>query len=237
MGLLYAKEGKIFCNDYMELYVPKEYFTNNIASNVGGAIETLGVLYIKGFPNGTEGPLQLLNIPVTTQFMIYEFKEETIKVKDKSIDVMTLQYMKDSYVFHQTIAKGREVAEIFLAAELDGKLPATMNYATLMDTWWRNLEMSGVSFKVPSKIYEMLIATTYRDPNNPKKRYGQLYGRQDRPTGLDYRKVNTRNAVKELSTFSGMVFEDMSTMLTNGINNTLDQVEEPKSPLEKVIHY
>lgn len=237
MGLLYAKDGKIYCSDYMELYIPKDYFDNGVASNKGSYIETFGVVMIKGFPGGNEGPIQMLKIPVIVKFMMYESRDEIIKVKDKSIPVTTLQYPKDSYVLHQSITKGREVAEHFLSTELNGKLPNTLNYADLIDLWWSNMEMAGMNYKVPSAMYEMIYATTYRDPNNPNRRYGQHYGRQTNPTGLDYAKENVRSVVRDLSTFAGFVFEDMSTMITNGINNDLNNVEEPESPLEKIIHY
>ena len=70
-----------------------------------------------------------------------------------------------------------------------------------------------------------------------KRRYGQKYGAQTNPNGLDYARSNVRNVVKDLSTFSGMVFEDMGMMISNGINNSINNIEEPESPLEKIIHY
>lgn len=238
MELLYIKDGKIYCNDYIEIYIPIEYFESNMAMNQGSSVETFGVVYVRGFKNGTPGKFQYLNAPVIINLMIYEYKNEVIEIKNKSIDVMTLQYIKDSYVMRQSIVKGREVAEFFLATELNGKLPFTLNYADdIMDLWWRNLEMAGVNYKVPSKIYEMIVATTYRDPNNRKRRYGQLYGSQTNPTGFDYTKSNVRSVVKDLSTFSGMVFEDIGMMISNGINNSLTNFDEPESPLEKIIHY
>lgn len=235
--LLYAKEGKIYCKDYMEIYIPKSYFMNGVASNTGAAIETLGILYIRGFKNGTPGPIQMLDLPVKIDVMVYEFREEVIRVPAGAIDVMTLQYLKDSYVLHQTVQKGREVAETFLETMLNGKVPTILNYNQIINKWWRNLEISGVSFKVPSKIYEMIIASIYRSPRNQKERYGQYYGRQTAPSGFDYHTGNVRAVVRDLSTFSGMVFEDISTMISNGIINSLDNVDEPVSPLEKIIHY
>lgn len=241
MGVLYAKEGKIYCNEYMEIYIPVEYFDikSRLAVNEGSAVETIGILYTRSYPGGNEGKLQLLNLPLVVRLMLYDFKYETIKVHGKPLDVMTLQYMKDSYVLHQTVQKGREVAEAFLASMLSGKLPRTLNYTQVINIWWRNLEISGVSFKVPSKIYEMIIAAIYRNPHNPKERYGQYYGKQTNPTGYDYETGNVRSVVKDLSTFSGMVFEDISKMISNGINNSLDpnNQEEPVSPLEKIIKY
>ena len=237
MGILYAEGGKIYCNDYMEIYIPMAYFNNNIAINKGSSIETLGLVYIKTFPKGQEGQLQLLNLPTTINLMVYDFKHETIRINNIAQDVMTLQYLKDSYVLHQTVTKGREIANVFLTMMLAGKLPKTLNYTKVLDVWWRNLEISGISYKVPSKIFEMIIATIYRNPNNTKQRYGQYYGKQSNPNGYDYKTDNVRGVVKDLSTFSGMVFEDIGNMISNGIDNSIEDVDEPVSPLEKIIHY
>lgn len=237
MGILYADSGKIRCNDYMEIYIPMSYFNDEAAINKGSFIESIGIVYTRAFPGGSEGPIKLMNLPVVVSFMVYEFKQETIKVHGTSLDVMTLMYLKDAYILHQTVTKGREVAEAFLQSILSGKLPKTLNYAQVINMWWRNLEIADISFKVPSKIYEMIIASIYRNPHNMKERYGQYYGRQTNPTGYDYVTGNVRSVVKDLSTFSGMVFEDIGTMISNGINNSIEGLEEPVSPLEKIIHY
>lgn len=237
MSILYAKSGKIYCNDYIEIYIPMSYFDNNVAMNKGASIETLGLVYIRTFKDGVEGDIQLLNIPTDVNFMVYEFRQESIKLHETIIDVMTLQYLKDAYVMHQTVTKGRDVANKFLDMMLAGKLPRTFEYTKVLDIWWRNLEISGISYKVPSKIFEMIIATIYRNPHNMKQRYGQLYGKQTNPNGYDYKTDNVRGVVKDLSTFSGMVFEDIGNMISNGINNSIDGIEEPISPLEKIIHY
>lgn len=237
MGILYAKSGKIYCNNYMEIYIPMDYFTSKMAINKGSSIETFGMLYARTFINGEEGDFKLLNSPVLINLMVYEFKQETIKIHGISINVLTLQYLKDAYVLHQTVTKGRMVAEDFLATLLEGKIPNTISYPQTINMWWRNLEISDVSYKVPCKIYEMIIACIYRNPKNKKERYGQYYGKQSNPSGYDYATGNVRSVVKDLSTFSGMVFEDMGMMIANGINNSLDKIEEPESPLEKIIHY
>ena len=238
MSLLYAKEGKIHCSEYMEIYVPMSYFEGSpVAFNEGASIKTIGLVYVRSFKNGTPGDIKLFNLPVTVQFMVYETKQDTIKVNNRSIEVMTLQYMKDAYVLHQSVTKGREVAGSFLNLILGGKIPTSINYSQVIDLWWRNLEIAGISYKVPSKIFEMIIASIYRNPHNPKKRYGQYYGSHPNSDGYDYVTGNVQDVVKQLSTFSGMVFEDINTMISNGINNSIEGKEEPISPLEKIIHY
>lgn len=238
MSLLYAKEGKIYCSEYMEIYVPMSYFEGSpVAFNEGASIRTIGLVYVRSFKNGTPGDIKLFNLPVTVQFMVYETKQDTIKVNNRSIEVMTLQYIKDAYVLHQSVTKGREVAGSFLNLILGGKIPTSINYSQVIDLWWRNLEIAGISYKVPSKIFEMIIASIYRNPHNPKKRYGQYYGSHPNSDGYDYVTGNVQDVVKQLSTFSGMVFEDINTMISNGINNSIEGKEEPISPLEKIIHY
>ena len=236
-SVLYAKDGKLLTNTYMEIYIPLDYFDGNFAVNKGSSIETIGLLYTRAYNDGAEGPIKLLNIPAVINVMVYDFQQEEIKVNGKSLQVMTLKYLKDSYVLHQTVQKGREVPEAFLNSMLMGKLPNTLNYAKVIDIWWRNLIISGVSYKVPSKIYEMIIANIYRNPNNVKQRYGEYYGKQTNPNGYDYKTGNVRDVVEGLSTFSGMVYEDINRMITSGINNSLDGIEEPVSPLEKIIYY
>lgn len=237
MGILYAEKGKIYCNDYMEIYIPMQYFNDGNAINNGTSIETFGILYTKAFPNGSENELKLWNIPTAIHLMIYGSKDRTIKIHNKNIDVLALEYPKGSYIMHQSIPRGREIANMFLNLILAGKVPNTISYQKIIDIWWKNLEISGVSLKVPSKIYEMIIATIYRNPNNLKERYGQRFAKQSNPSGLDYESGNVRSVVKDLSTFSGMVFEDIGTMISNGINNSLEGNEEPISPLEKIIYY
>lgn len=239
MGVLYANNGKIYCNDYFEIYIPLSYFNEKPiqATNMGNNIESIGICFCREFPNGQVGDLKLLNIPTIVNFMNYDSSETTIDANGKSIPVLALKYIKDSYILHQTTTKGRTVAGEFLDMVLGAKVPDCINYNKLLDIWWRNLEMSGISYKVPSKIYELILASIYRNPHNPKERYGQYYGKQTNPNGYDYKRENVRNVVKNLSTFSGMVFEDMSTMITSGLNNSMENIDEPVSPLEKIIHY
>ena len=239
MGVLYAKDSRIYCNEYFEVYIPKIYFDseNDNAENRGSTIEVLGILYCRTFKNGEPGKIQLFSIPTVINLHVYSTRDDVIEVHGKKIDVLALEYLKDSYIVHQTLPKGREVANTYLDSILGGKLPSTLEYKGGINTWWKNLEISGISYKVPSKIFEMVIAASYRDPKNPKKRYGQVYGKQEVPDEFGYKAQGVRETVKNLSTFSGMVFEDISTMITNGLNNSLDHIEEPISPLEKIIHY
>jgi len=236
MGLLYAKDNKIYASKYLEIYIPKSYIEDGIAFNRGMFYETFGVCNIRGFEDGKPEKLMILNLPITCNFMLYDSEPTTIKIHDTSIEVIALKYAKDAHIMHQSFPKNVATATSFLKKMLSGKLPRTLNYLNILNIWWKNLEFSGISYNVPSKIYEMIIASIYRDPNNPKRRYGQYLG-EGKGNYYDYKTGNVRTVVKNLSTFSGMTFEDINAMISSGIDNSINNIEEPISPLEKIIHY
>lgn len=236
MGALYAKDGQIYANEPLELYIPMDYFNSGMAENAGISVETFGILFIKTF-GSKESDYKLFNIPSIINVMIHEFKYETITIHGDTMDVMTLEYAKDTVIMKQTLVRGRVISEFFLTNILKGKIPSCIAYSKLIDIWWKNLEIAGVSYKSPSKIFEFIISAIYRNPNNLKERFGQLYGKQANPNEYNYAAKNVREVVKNLSTFSGMVFEDIGAMISSGISNSINEVEEPESPLEKIIHY
>lgn len=237
--LLYSKDGRVHNTNYCEIYIPIEYFDEGggFATNRGTSIETLGLLYIQEFKDGTPQGIKLLNIPAIMTINVYETSDDEINIHGQHIRVIACKYIKDSYMFLTSITQGREVAELFLRFMMGGKLPKTLDYAKLADMWWKNLALADVSFKVPSKIYESIIAAIYRNPNDIKQRFGEYYGKSTSVSGYKYQTGNIRDIVENLSTFSGIVYEDINRMITSGINNSLEGREEPVSPLEKIIKY
>lgn len=232
--LTYAKDGKMYAKQNLEIYIPQDYFASKIAVDVGSHIETFGLLFIK---SATGGDIKLLNIPGIISMNIYDTAQKVIHVKGQTIVANVYTFLKDSVIMGQHVIQGREVAEKFLDFVLSGKLPKSLDYTKLINIWWSNLEISGVDFKVPSLIYELIYATIYRDPHNMKKRFGQIYGKQSTPNPYAYETGDIRTIVANLSTFSGMVHEHMNRMITSGINNSMEGLEEPVSPLEKIIYY
>lgn len=238
MSSFYAKDSKIYAKNYLEIHIPKSYFDGNrFATSKGVSIESLGLVYVESVVNGKATPIKLLRLPVMIDFMVYDFLDQEVKVYGKNLPVTTLKYLQDSYVMPQSVQKGRDVAEMFLNVMLSGKLPTNIDYASLIDIWWRNIEIASVSLGVPSKIFEMIIANIYRDSKDIKKRFAVYYGSSPTSDGHNYQTGNVRDIVQNLSTFSGLIFEDINRMITSGINNSKDGVEEAESPLEKTIHY
>ena len=233
---LYEKNAKLYTDEYMEIYIPDGYFDDNrFATNKGVFLESLGIVYAKVFGKD-ESPYKIISIPTMVKFIIHEMSKGSIRIHDKVINVTILKYLKNSYVMDNSITQNATIAEKFLKAVLMGKLPNTLNYETLINIWWKNLEITGFNLKSPSKILEMVIATIYRDAKNKKIRFGESFGRSPDSSPYAYNTGNVRDVVEGLSTFSGLVFEDVGRMITSGLNNSIEGFEEPVSPLEKIIH-
>jgi hypothetical protein len=236
--LLYAKDDRLYNSEYCEIYIPKSYFKDNrYAKNIGSAVEVFGLIYIRKFTGGKPGSIDFIDLPTNLEIQLYGSKEDVIKINGKSIDVVVLQFLENSFIMRQTTGKGREIAENFLDYVMKGKLPETLSYLELIDIWWNNLTLADVDFKIPSKMYEMILAAIYRSPKDMKMRFGQYLGLNANTDPYSYVTGNVRDIVESLSTFSGIIYEDIKRMITSGINNSLAGVEEPVSPLEKIMHY
>lgn len=232
-NFLYTKDHKCYAKDYIEIYIPLDYFESNLAVNKGNIIKTFGLLFIKG----KTGDYFFIDVPVTIELQLYDSEDTEITIKGKKIPVKALKYMKDSYVFDPSIVQTFNDGEAWVTMVLNGKVPKCLNYAKLVDIWWKNCIISNTDSKCHSKIFELILAAMYRSGEDFKHRYGEVYGQRTEQIGYDYATGNVRDVVESLSTFSGMVFEDISRMITSGINNSTEGIEEPESPFEKIIHY
>lgn len=238
MNSFYIKEGKLYASDYLEIHIPAFYFEKNkFATSKGASIETLGLVYLEKYTNGKAEPISLINLPAIINLMVYDSKMHDILIKNETFPVVTLKYLKDSYVMNSFIEKGREVTEKFLDVMLAGKLPKNLDYSKLIDIWWKNIEISGVSLQVPSKIFEIIIANVYRTKGDLRKRFAEYFGASTTSDPYNYQTASIRKIVQQLSTFSGLIFEDISAMISSGINNSRNKVIEKESPMEKLIYY
>lgn len=236
--MFYSKDGYVYNENFLEMYFPLEYFENNYyAQNLGNKINIFGVFPIQEFIDDKPQGIKTFNIPTFVDIRTYDTVKDTIESNGKSIPVLRSSYIKDSLLFTKSIPQSVEIAEKMLSLIIDGKLPSIIPYPEIINILWKNLEIAGVNFKVPSTIYEALIMTMCRNSHNLKERFGIYYGKNLSSLPNEYTQVNTRNAVASLSTFAGIVFEDMDKMIGNGIVNSIENIEEPVSPLEQILHY
>lgn len=237
-NLMYVKDNNIYAKDYLEIYIPLIYFgkkgesdKRKYAEDHGETINVFALLYVKG----VDDVIQFMNLPTRVELKQYEWDETEITVREHTMKCRRLKYMKDSFICSDTVIQNFNLGEDWVNMLLDGKVPPTINYPKLINIWWNNCEITGIDLQCHTKIMEIVLCSLFRNKDNMKERYSIVYGNKSTPDGYDYKSGDVRTIVEQSSTFSGFIFEDIGRMITSGINNTLDNVVENQSPLEKVM--
>lgn len=96
--------------------------------------------------------------------------------------------------------------------------------------------MNGVHLGVPSVIEELILSATYRDKNDLTKKFSNTIGKDPtKVSQFDYKMVSVRQICQFTSTFTGITFEDIDSMITSSLNRARNKTEEKPSPIEKII--
>ena len=84
-------------------------------------------------------------------------------------------------------------------------------------------------------IEELILAVAYRYKKDPSRKFAQVAGKDDNVSMFDYVMNNIRAICQYTSTFTGLTFEDMDSMITTSLNRTKTKGNESSSPLEDLI--
>lgn len=238
-------EDIIFTGTCMEAYIPVEYFNMGIAVEYGGdCVEVLGLFNVRFF-NDVEakkpiGKLETVNIPTNIKVYPVSFENREMQLVDdvEPSGYVVLKFFKDDVFTNKYIIKKSKNAEAFLKVLENGKIPRTIPYDRLFDIWTRNMRMNGVAMPdVPASNREMIIAEIYRDKKNPADRFAYRIGKDPKTSQYAYIPANSRTLTKYNSTFAGITFEDVDTMITNGLNISKTNRKQTESPIEQIIKY
>ena len=223
----------------MEMYIPMDFFENNLAEDNGDIIKVFGLVHTQLFdkdnkPNGME----ILNIPtsITISPSSTERSSMVLNEGEEPQKVLICRFIKEDNVMRSTIAKDAGEVEKFVNMMLRGKVPR-MPYNKIISVWQKNLQMNGVGLGVPSSILEMIISEVYRNKEKPEESFRFKISKNPNTDQLGYITANMRQICAKNSTFAALTFEDIDSMIVSSLNRSIYNKEEAKSPLEKIIKY
>ena len=195
---------------YCEFYIPMKYFEGvaGFATDFGSTIKTMGVFDVAFFENDKLTETKVMNLPSWITVYVNDFEIKNVKLPgdDTEVQCKVLKYFKGNKVMNSTVIQDSENAEMYL------------------------------KFIVPSVIEELILSATYRDKNDLTKKFSNTIGKD--PTNVsqfDYKMVSVRQICQFTSTFTGVTFEDIDSMITSSLNRARNKTEEKPSPIEKII--
>lgn len=233
----------IFVGNYMEVYVPRFYFENEISYFIGDKVETIGVFNFKVFSSEDKKgavPLHTFSYPsymVTCPSSSKTEKIDLIADADEN-EFTVLQYYKgDIFIDNVNVAKNSAYTLMFINLLHSGKIPSTVPYDKVLALELDNLAINGVNLGVSSTIMELVISEIYRDKKDMTKSFRFRAGGDNKVSMFDYKTINLKAIANFNSTFTGVTFEDMDFALVSSVNKFRSGTKEAVSPIEKTIKY
>jgi hypothetical protein len=235
----------VFDGEYMEVYIPKDYFSKGIAEYHGDKISTLGIfnfmVYSKPKDTKSKGEVHLMKLPMTIKFEFDTFHDDTVKLTaDQEAEEYRIFELSKGSVIIDTVVKEQsaENSKKFIYLLHGGKLPKALKYEDIIELYHESITLNKVSLNNPSVIFELIIAELCRYNANIEMPFRMMIGRDNaKVSEYDYNNINLKKLPSINSTFNAMTFEDINQAIISSIKKTRNNETENPSPVEKIIKY
>ena len=222
----------------VEFYIPKSYFdqSNRFAENYGDVIKAIGIFDIGIFEKGTLKEMRVLNLPTWIDLFVHYMEDRDVDLPSDGLTKCTvLTYQKEHKIMNDSIVQDSDNVEAYLSFITKGKVPSIVPYEKSIKIWRKNQSMNKGNFGVRPEIEELILASSYRWRGNPNIKFAHVIGKDLKVSQYDYVMNNLRQICQYTSTFNGLTFEDMDTMITTSLNRTRNKGEETYSPVEMLL--
>lgn len=233
----------IFIGNYMEVYIPKNYFTSNIATFIADKVEIFGIFLFKIFKDEetkSGGSLHTYSLP--TNFMTIPSNNyvSTLKLKDniREDTYVVLQYRKgDIFIENEELLANSENVQKFIKLSHAGKIPNFIPYNKVLKLEYDNFLINDQLFEIPGVVFEVCQSEINRDINDISQPFRFKAGKKDDVDMNAYQPISIKNIPTFSSTFTAITFEDIDAALITSVNKTRYGKGEAESPIEKTIKY
>jgi len=237
----------IFEGDYMEIYVPKDYFKKGIASYNGDKINTMGIFSFIVYTQdekdkGKEGSIHSLKVPMKIEFDYVDVKtanKKKIKPELKEDDYHVFCLEKGNiFIYNTSSEQTAENSKDFIYLLHNGNLPSIIPYEDIIKLYIESITLNQVNLNNPAIIFEIIIAELCRDKKDLTQPFRKEIGKDKAGiTQYDYENINLKRLPPLSSTFTAITFEDMNQSLISSIKKNRNGEKEVDSPIEKTIKY
>lgn len=234
----------IFEGEYMEIYIPKTNFDQNISYLKGENIETLGIFNFLVYSGGNRDPkkaeLRSLTLPFKIQFQFRKFYDTKIKlsseIEEDNYRVFVLE-KGDLFCIKTEHAKNSANSKDLIFMIHGGHLPSSVKYDKVLNCYLGTTLLNGVDLKIPLLIYELILAELCRYKEDINIPFRIAINENNKLTQYDYTSISIKKLPSLNSTFAALTFEDINNAVITSIKKTKNGEEEKDSPVEKILKY
>jgi len=229
----------IFTGNYMEVYIPKNYFESKMAEILDDRIESLGIFIFKVFNDENKKDSAITHIyklPAKIELRPSNYKNEKMKVNNIEYEFIVLEFFKnDIFIKNTIIQQSSTMANNFITFFHNGKLPNFIDYDDILKLELNAVIINKMKFPVPSVLLECIVSEINRDSADINKpfRFAASLGANKK----SYTPVSIKKLPSFSSTFSSVTFENIDYQLISSVNKTRYNKEEISSPIEETIKY
>lgn len=234
----------IFNGNLLEIYIPSEFFTINIAEFEGEMIKTIGIFNFIYYPNERkikQGEMHIMKLPMKIKFEFDNFrKEKTIignaveETEYYIFDLINGNLFIDNLEKEQSANNSKD----FIYLLHSGHLPQALKYEDIIKLYIESITLNKVKLNNMSVIFEMTIAELQRSLKNIEIPFRILIGKNGSTvSSYDYQNISLKSLPSINSTFNAMTFENINQAIISSIKKTRNNEKENKSPVEEIIKY
>lgn len=236
----YLKEvdGQILYNGIkLELFVPDEYFKTNLAEEVGQSLYVFGNMRAYHYNDKNDDRSKAIKSSLCFPIKFYtipdDISQEKIDIGNGEEKYTILTYYNNGVLFTSSkIIQDSENVSAFINMLTAGRLDI-IEYSKMARMFQLCKYYSGVNFGTPAMYEEVMIADYYRDPNDVTKP-ARFAANKTSNKHFYAKGITEREKASFTSTFSGITFEDITSMLTMADNAKRENRKEIVSDIEKV---
>lgn len=237
-NIVIENNGQILYNGIkMEMFIPDSYFKMNLAEEVGSSFYVFGNIrslhYFNKDDNRSKAKEAILYYPLKFYTKPDEVSQEKLDFGDGEQKYWVLTYYKNGVVMTTSeVIKDANNVSYLINLVMSGKMDI-VEYAKIPTMIQLCKHYNGVNFEVPAMYEEVIVADYYKSKSDVTRPARYEAAATNDPHYMA-RGVTEREKVSFTSTFSGLTFEDMTSMLTMADNAKRENRQEVKSDIERV---
>lgn len=232
-GVFRRADGRVLVDcEFLDIYVPDEYFDVGIARVAGEKLETIGIFEFRAWDGKSPSEVKFrMNIPGTLSLTFDSVRPG--RVGDDVCRIFTLS-RGDVFMESENVVSSPKNLEAFAKLLHSGHLPKT-TYEAIYRQYVQVQVDNATSLNVPSSTIEGIIAELARDEKDMGRPFRMALAEGAPDTG--FRLAPLRMIPALTSTFSGVAFENIGAAIRSGIVRKRTGGKEPVTAMEETIKY